>query len=629
MTWQRFLPARRLSVAGKFSLLLAVLVPCLSATAWVGARLEARMKADADHLYSEDVVDLQRGAELDARLAEAGRIALQIIPITRPDRLGELRSSLFGRLVPDVDAGLAELLATTNNPEEGALANKLVADWQQLKAIFDSPNFQAATHGPTDPLLADPVADQLASKWAAMAATLSEQRGFHADEAHQTTVRVARDNQRAHREMAVSVLAALLLGGGTLAWLIHDFVPRIRRYSKFAARVAAGEMTERLRPAGSDELSDLGQVLDDMVDRRVTQQDDDRGQDEFSEALQVAADEEEAHDLLKRHLERSLPGSTAVVLNRNNSANRLQAMTAPPEPSLLADRLAAAPPPRACLAVRLGRLHQETTGDDRLLTCTVCADTAPFGVCQPLLVSGEVIGAVLIQADRPLDAGRVADRVVLAAPVLANLRNLAIAEQRALTDALTGLPNRRASNDTLRRMAAQAARSVLPLAAVAVDLDHFKQINDLYGHDKGDDVLAAVGAALTGALRVSDFAARQGGEEFLILLPDTNIDAAVAVAEQLRRVIGALTIPAVERPITASLGVAVLPHHAGDAVTLLRQADRALYAAKAAGRNRTAVVDATNSNDDPPPPPTPNGAAPTPPSQDGEGLRRNPGTLAQ
>ncbi|MEA3214873.1 MAG: hypothetical protein QOJ19_1029, partial [Acidimicrobiia bacterium] len=238
------------------------------------------MKADADHLYSENVVDIQRGAELDARLAEAGRIALQIIPITRPDRLGELRSSLFGRIVPGVDAGLAELLATINNPEEGALANKLAADWQQLKAIFDSPNFQAATHGPTDPLLADRVADQLASKWAAMAATLSEQRRFHADEAHQTTVRIARDNLRAHREMVVSLLAALLLGGGTLAWLIHDFVPRIRRYSKFAARVAAGEMTERLRPAGSDELSDLGQVLDDMVDRRVTQQDDNRRQDE-------------------------------------------------------------------------------------------------------------------------------------------------------------------------------------------------------------------------------------------------------------------------------------------------------------------------------------------------------------
>jgi diguanylate cyclase (GGDEF)-like protein len=170
--------------------------------------------------------------------------------------------------------------------------------------------------------------------------------------------------------------------------------------------------------------------------------------------------------------------------------------------------------------------------------------------------------------------------------VLANLRNLAFAETRALTDALTGLANKRSIEDTLKRMSAQAGRSLSPLAAVMLDLDHFKQINDLFGHDRGDDVLAAVGLTITQVLRDSDFAGRYGGEEFLVLLPDTNREGALETAERLRAALGAMRVPGEERKVTASLGVAVLPDDAGDSAQLLRHADRALYAAKQAGRNR-------------------------------------------
>ena len=109
-----------------------------------------------------------------------------------------------------------------------------------------------------------------------------------------------------------------------------------------------------------------------------------------------------------------------------------------------------------------------------------------------------------------------------AAPVLGNLRNLALAEFRANNDSLTGLPNKRATDDTLKRMVAQANRSVMPLTAAMLDLDHFKQINDRFGHAKGDEVLAAVGATLRSCLRGSDFAGRFGGEELLVLFPDTR-----------------------------------------------------------------------------------------------------------
>ena len=139
-------------------------------------------------------------------------------------------------------------------------------------------------------------------------------------------------------------------------------------------------------------------------------------------------------------------------------------------------------------------------------------------------------------------------------------------------------------------MVAQANRSITPLAAAMIDLDHFKQINDRFGHAKGDEVLAAVGTALRSCIRASDFAGRFGGEELLVLLPDTTAEDAAGQAERIRSTIASIRVPGVERTITVSIGVADLIQHGGDASGLLRQADRALYTAKAMGRNRVAIA---------------------------------------
>lgn len=119
-----------------------------------------------------------------------------------------------------------------------------------------------------------------------------------------------------------------------------------------------------------------------------------------------------------------------------------------------------------------------------------------------------------------------------------------------------------------------------------LDLDHFKHVNDAFGHERGDAVLASVGSVISEALRESDFAGRYGGEEFLLLLPDTDREGVLEAAQRLHAAIGALTVPGEEHRVTASLGVAVLPHDAGNAAQLIRSADHALYAAKQAGRNR-------------------------------------------
>ena len=165
------------------------------------------------------------------------------------------------------------------------------------------------------------------------------------------------------------------------------------------------------------------------------------------------------------------------------------------------------------------------------------------------------------------------------------MRYLRLAETRAATDALTGLPNRRSAEETLKLMLANADRSSVPLAIALFDLDHFKKVNDVYGHEKGDQLLAAVGDVATSTTRASDFVARYGGEEFLVLLPATDLPGAVLACDKLRENIARLHVLGAGNNPSASFGVAVFPDDGTDAETLVRGADRALYAAKSSGRN--------------------------------------------
>jgi diguanylate cyclase (GGDEF)-like protein len=325
-------------------------------------------------------------------------------------------------------------------------------------------------------------------------------------------------------------------------------------------------------------------------------------QGEFAGAMQIMRDESEAHQLVKSHLERTIEGVDVAILNRNNSDNRLYAATVVDGDPELAEKLVDAEPD-SCLAVRLGHAHEQGGDSDPLLTCDLCGKSAAEVICTPSLVGGEVIGSVLVRNDRKLETverERISDSVSQASPVLANLRNLAIAENRAATDALTGLPNSRSCRDNLKRMVAHAGRTVSPLSAVMFDLDHFKQVNDRFGHGAGDDVLAGVGEVLNSTLRGSDFGGRYGGEEFLLLLPGTDQAGALEVSEKLRVAIEALDFQQPELRVSASFGIATYPLDALDADALVRMADRALYAAKAKGRNRIELIDLASRHDDVP-----------------------------
>jgi diguanylate cyclase (GGDEF)-like protein len=320
----------------------------------------------------------------------------------------------------------------------------------------------------------------------------------------------------------------------------------------------------------------------------------------FSDALQVARTEGEAFDVLKRHLEGWLQRGRAVVLIRNASQNRLEPATAVDATPNLAAQLENAAP-ESCLAIRLAKPHVRKPGDGGLLVCELCGELPEYSACVPTIVGGEVVGSVIIQMPDELGATQTEDletSVTTAGPVIANLRNLAIAERRAATDALTGLPNQRAVRDNLNRMVAQSIRVKSPLTAIMFDLDHFKRVNDIHGHAKGDEVLATVAAVVQSSVRDSDFAGRYGGEEFVVLLPSTSRQGGAMLAEKLRESIADLEVPDLDRRLSASFGVAMLPGDAVNGEQLLRAADRALYAAKNAGRNRVEVVRSGEDRDE-------------------------------
>jgi len=163
----------------------------------------------------------------------------------------------------------------------------------------------------------------------------------------------------------------------------------------------------------------------------------------------------------------------------------------------------------------------------------------------------------------------------------------------SLSDSLTGVGNRRALEKALTLETNRAARTGESLCALMADLDHFKRINDGFGHDVGDKVLAAFGDLLRQQTRGTDIVARFGGEEFVVLMPHTDLEHATETAERIRQALRSARFEPLPDAVTVSIGVAELSENeSGDA--LLRRADKALYEAKESGRNRV-VARATES----------------------------------
>ncbi|WOD39012.1 PAS domain S-box protein [Nodosilinea sp. E11] len=316
---------------------------------------------------------------------------------------------------------------------------------------------------------------------------------------------------------------------------------------------------------------------------------------EISDYLQACSTIEEACHTITNLVETLFPKCSGGIFITHASHNRLAIVNSWGRHLHSDTRFK----PDQCWALRRGRTHH--VGPDRhSLRCAhVPAEVEiEATLCIPMLAQGETLGLLHLSTEttealsepKQQLARALAEQLGMA---IANLKLQETLKNQSIRDSLTGLYNRRYLEESFTREIGRAQRKQHSIGVIMLDIDHFKQFNDTFGHDIGDFVLQLVGTLLKENVRSSDIACRYGGEEMTLILPEADLAATIARAEVIRVAISQL------RPhhqgqrldsLTASFGVASFPQHGSTIQTLIKAADAALYRAKAAGRNQVLVA---------------------------------------
>lgn len=247
--------------------------------------------------------------------------------------------------------------------------------------------------------------------------------------------------------------------------------------------------------------------------------------------------------------------------------------------------------PDECWAVRRGQSHPPVNGEPDIGCYHLPESQAHRSLCVPLIAQGEAIGLLSFQNITPETAPFRAYLELMAEALGLALANQKLRDallEKALFDPLTGLRNRHHLEDTLRTQMAQAMRSEQPVSCLMIDIDHFKSINDRFGHEAGDQVIKSVASIVQRATHNTGMAFRYGGEEFLVLLSGAGEEEAHACAQKIYNGVHELSLRyglTEIGPVDVSIGIASYPQHA-QSDSLLRAADVALYRAKELGRSR-------------------------------------------
>ena len=257
-----------------------------------------------------------------------------------------------------------------------------------------------------------------------------------------------------------------------------------------------------------------------------------------------------------------------------------------------------------CWALRRGKLHEVSDRRVDLLCHHFVHEPQAGYLCVPLIVQSGTIGLLCLTGAPGKVIGSITRQqlaVAVGETIKLSLYNLKLREElreQAIHDPLTGLCNRRYLEEYLARELHRARRRNSPLCVAMLDLDNFKPFNDTFGHDTGDSLLRQLGQMLREKLRTSDIACRYGGDEFVLVLPDSSMADAQRRVEQIRVLVKELQIrhsgPALDT-ITVSAGVAAAPEHNSTTAELLQAADSAMYAAKQAGGDRVVAYHAMES----------------------------------
>lgn len=324
------------------------------------------------------------------------------------------------------------------------------------------------------------------------------------------------------------------------------------------------------------------------------------------ELLQSCNSDAEAYAVVAESAALIFPEHPGAVYALGASRHSLERMATWGHPAPPEDAFA----PEDCWSLRRGHLH--VTRPRSTITCRHVVHPPAGGyLCVPMMAQGETLGLIHLRSPAPGadgDTGPPIDAVGQLAGALVEHLGLALANlqlretlrYQSIRDPLTGLFNRRYMEESFEREIHRATRTHGPIGLLAIDVDHFKDFNDRYGHRAGDIVLRAFGSCLQGLVRDEDIACRFGGEEFTVIMPDASLEVTQRRAETLRKAVEALQVEGGDSwgGITASIGVAAFPIHARTADDLLAAADSALYEAKRRGRNR--VVPARSGDAGPP-----------------------------
>lgn len=320
---------------------------------------------------------------------------------------------------------------------------------------------------------------------------------------------------------------------------------------------------------------------------------------EMSDIMLACGSQEELSYVMAKYSQRLLQFSSGYLFIMHPSKNYLEkaASWGNPQPHDLTFT------PEQCWAIRLGRIHY--AGSSRIeLMCshTMFAEQPELSLlCVPLMAQNDIYGLLYLEVGLEFDENQqllITAFAELTALALANVRLRENLRYQSIRDPLTGLYNRRYLEDFLFKQLHQAERTKASFAILMLDLDHFKKINDTFGHDAGDLVLKELGQILNSDIRLGDIAARYGGEEFVLLLYDIDAQAAKMKAENLRSAISNLQVKYGAQPvgqITASIGISVYPDDAKSPAEVIEAADKALYQAKNKGRNKVILFSEISS----------------------------------
>jgi diguanylate cyclase (GGDEF)-like protein len=350
----------------------------------------------------------------------------------------------------------------------------------------------------------------------------------------------------------------------------------------------------RRRTNAEGETAQANEQLQVTLERVESHSVELRALSNYGSMLQSCAQPEEAFQLTQRLLTMLLPDAAGSIYRIRNSQDHAELAaqwgdtTPVPKEMIAVD---------ACWALRRGQPHStDAMHGARCMHLGAQGAADSTDLCVPLVAQGARLGLLTIsEAGQLLSVHR--DIIEAAAEKLSMaLANLSLQDrlrQQSIRDPLTGLFNRRYLEESATRELARCARRGLPLSLLMLDIDHFKSFNDLHGHAGGDTVLAQFGKLLQAMTRGEDIACRYGGEEFTLILPEADVEAASARAEAIRLAVDAMQVPYLGKllpKVTVSIGVASYPAHGQTPDTLMKAADEALYRAKRAGRNRIDVA---------------------------------------